>query len=244
MIIFPAIDLRQGQAVRLLQGRLEDTTVYAEDPCAVARDFARQGAEYLHVVDLDGAFAGEPVNDAVIREIVRSVPLKVQVGGGIRSMQRITDILNAGVERVILGTVAVRDPALVKQAVERYGERIVVGIDAKDGKVAVQGWAEATEISAVELGLAMQAVGVQRIVYTDISRDGMLQGPNIASSLHQATATGLKVIISGGISSLQDLRDIRREVSGGQAIEGAIIGKALYSQAFTLSEALRVAAGA
>ncbi|MDR3289079.1 MAG: 1-(5-phosphoribosyl)-5-[(5-phosphoribosylamino)methylideneamino]imidazole-4-carboxamide isomerase [Peptococcaceae bacterium] len=242
MIIFPAIDLRQGKAVRLLQGRLEDTTVYADDPCEVARDFARQGAEYLHLVDLDGAFSGEPVNDSVIREIVRAVGLKVQVGGGIRSLGRIADLLAAGVARVILGTAAVREPELVKEAVALYGDRIVVGIDAKDGNVAVQGWSEATEITAIDLGRAMKAAGIERMIFTDISRDGMLQGPNLAASLRQAAATGLKVIISGGVASLQDLRDIRKEVKAGSPIEGVIIGKALYSKAFTLKEALAAAA--
>lgn len=241
MIIFPAIDLHKGHAVRLLQGRLEDATVYAEDPTAVAREFAADGASYLHLVDLDGAFTGQPVNDEVIRKIVRAVDLKVQVGGGIRTLARVEELLELGVERVILGTVAVRDPELVAEAVHRYGERIVVGIDAKDGKVAVQGWAETTELTAEELGRSMKAVGVERIIYTDIGRDGMLQGPNLASSVNQALATGLKVIVSGGVSSLEDLRNIRKEVSAGVPIEGAIIGKALYSKAFTLKEALAVA---
>lgn len=243
MLLFPAIDLKEGKAVRLLQGRMEDATVYADDPVEVAKDFASQGAEVLHVVDLDGAFSGKPVNDEVIRQIVKSVPLKVQVGGGIRSMERIAELLDLGVERVILGTVAVKNPELVAEAAQRYGERIVVGIDAKDGNVAVQGWAETTEMSAIGLGQAMKAVGVQHVVFTDISRDGMLQGPNIESTVQLAQETGLSVIASGGISTLEDLRNLQAEAAKGISIEGAITGKALYSGAFTLRDALEAVRG-
>lgn len=241
MLIFPAIDLKEGKAVRLLQGRMEEATVYAENPRPVAEQFASQGAEYLHVVDLNGALAGRPVNDEAIREIVRAVPLKVQVGGGIRSLERIGELLKLGVNRVILGTVAVKDPALVEEAVRRYGEQVIVGIDAKDGRVAVQGWAESTELSAEELGLAMKSIGVRRIVFTDIARDGMLLGPNIESTVQLAQVTGLNLIASGGVSGLNDLRRLAEERTGGVAIEGAIIGKALYAGAFTLQEALEVA---
>ncbi len=234
MLIFPAVDLKEGKAVRLLQGRMEAATVYADDPVAVAQDFARQGAEYLHVVDLNGAFAGEPVNDEVIKKIVSSVSLKVQVGGGIRTLERVVELLKLGVERVILGTVAVRDPDLVEEAVQRYGERIVVGIDAKDGRVAVQGWAETTDLSVVELALAMKKVGVKRVIFTDIARDGMLQGVNIDSTARLAQATGLAVIASGGIAGLNQTSRSGRQ---GVLIEGAIVGKALYAGAFTLEEA-------
>lgn len=237
MLIFPAVDLKEGKAVRLLQGRMEAATVYADDPVAVAQDFARQGAEYLHVVDLNGAFAGEPVNDEVIKKIVSSVSLKVQVGGGIRTLERVVELLKLGVERVILGTVAVRDPDLVEEAVQRYGERIVVGIDAKDGRVAVQGWAETTDLSVVELALAMKKVGVKRVIFTDIARDGMLQGVNIDSTARLAQATGLAVIASGGIAGLEDLTKLRAQADQGVLIEGAIVGKALYAGAFTLEEA-------
>ncbi|MHB1652702.1 MAG: 1-(5-phosphoribosyl)-5-[(5-phosphoribosylamino)methylideneamino]imidazole-4-carboxamide isomerase [Desulfitobacteriaceae bacterium] len=240
MLVFPAIDLKEGKAVRLLQGRMEDATVYAENPVEVARGFTEQGADHLHVVDLNGAFAGKPVNDEAIREIVRTVPMQVQVGGGIRSLERIEELLHLGVKRVILGTVAVREPSLVEEAVRRYGEQIIVGIDAKDGRVAVQGWAEATDISAGELGLAMQAVGVRRIVFTDILRDGMLMGPNIESTVQLAQDTGLRVIASGGISALTDLSRLQAEATKGIPIEGAIIGKALYTGAFTLRQALLV----
>jgi phosphoribosylformimino-5-aminoimidazole carboxamide ribotide isomerase len=242
MRLFPAIDLKEGKAVRLLQGRLEDATIYADNPADVARSFLEQGAEFLHVVDLNGAFAGKPVNDQAIREIVQAVgtKMKIQVGGGIRTLERIEELLNMGVSRVILGTVAVREPELVREAVRRFGEQVVVGIDARDGMVAVQGWSEATELTATKLALAMKAEGVKRIIFTDIARDGMLQGLNLASTVQLAQETGVTVIASGGITVLQDLQDIQKEVNKGVPIEGAIVGKALYSGAFTLREALAV----
>ena len=224
----------------LNQGRLEDSTIYADHPAEVAKKFVEQGAEFLHVVDLNGAFSGRAMNDQAIREIVRSVSLKIQVGGGIRTLERIEELLSLGVSRVILGTVAVKQPELVAEAVRRFGEQVVVGIDARDGMVAVQGWAEATEISAAELGLSMKEVGVKRIIFTDIARDGMLQGPNVASTVKLAQVTGLIIIASGGISVLQDLQDLQNEVDKGVSIEGAIVGKALYSGAFTLEQALAV----
>ncbi len=239
MIIYPAIDLKDGKVVRLLQGRMEDATVYADDPAAMAAEFKAKGSDYLHVVDLNGAFAGQPVNDAAIKSIVQEVALQVQVGGGIRTLARIEELLAIGVARVILGTAAVRDPGLVKEAVKRYGEQIIVGIDATQGLVAVQGWAEKTDIRAEELGRAMKEAGVARIIFTDIARDGMLGGPNIAGTVRMAQETGLRVIASGGISALQDLLKLKAEAAGGITIEGAIVGKALYSGAFTLQEALQ-----
>lgn len=243
MLLFPAIDLKEGKAVRLRQGRLEDSTVYADNPVEVAKDFERQGAEYLHIVDLNGAFSGKPVNDGIIQQIVASVSLKIQVGGGIRTMERITELLELGVERVILGTIAVKNPELVEEAARCYGQRVIVGIDAKEGMVAVQGWAETTKMRAIDLGKAMKNVGIESIVFTDIARDGMLQGPNIESTVQMAQETGLKVIASGGISTLADLQNLQAEVQKGILIEGAITGKALYSGAFTLKEALAVAQG-
>jgi phosphoribosylformimino-5-aminoimidazole carboxamide ribotide isomerase len=243
MLLFPAIDLKEGKAVRLLQGRMEDSTIYADNPVEVAKDFEKQGANYLHIVDLNGAFSGKPVNDAIIQQIVSSVSLKIQVGGGIRTMERITELLELGVERVILGTVAVKDPELVAEAARRYGKQVIVGIDAKDGMVAVQGWAETTKMRAIDLGKAMKDVGIQSVVFTDIARDGMLQGPNIESTVQMAQETWLKVIASGGISTLADLRNLQAEVRKGISIEGAITGKALYSGAFTLKEALEAAHG-
>jgi len=238
MILYPAIDLKDGKVVRLLQGRMEDATVYSDDPAAVAADFKAMGSNYLHVVDLNGAFAGKPENDPAIRRIVENNSLQIQVGGGIRTLARIEELLELGVARVILGTVAVRDPKLVAEAVKRYGEHIIVGIDASGGSVAVQGWAEKTDIKAEELGKAMKAVGVSRVIFTDIARDGMLGGPNIVSTSRMASETGLKIIASGGISALHDLVQLKAEAERGIAIEGAIAGKALYSGAFTLQEAL------
>lgn len=239
MLVFPAIDLKEGKAVRLLQGRMEDSTVYAENPIEVAQRFLAEGSEYLHVVDLDGAFAGKAVNDTVIRNVVKKVALKVQVGGGIRTLARIEELLSLGVDRVILGTVAVRDPQLVAEAVRRYGDKIIVGIDAKAGQVAVQGWAETTEMTASELGLKMKDMGVQRIIFTDIARDGMLQGPNIEGTVQLAQVSQLQIIASGGVSSLEDLQKLQAQAASGVSIEGAIVGKALYSGAFTLAEALK-----
>lgn len=238
MLIFPAIDLKEGKAVRLLQGRMEDSTVYADNPVDVAKDFENQGAEYLHVVDLNAAFTGKPVNDETIRKIIGSVTLKVQVGGGIRTLKRIKELLDLGVERVILGTVAIQNPELVAEAARRYGEKIVVGIDALGGWVAVHGWSETTEMQAKNLALAMKDVGIKRVIYTDIARDGMLKGPNIESTVQLAKDTGINVIASGGVSTLDDLRKLQDRASMGISIEGAITGKALYSGAFTLKEAL------
>lgn len=241
MLLFPAIDLKEGKAVRLLQGRMEDSTIYSDNPVDLAKEFERQGAEYLHIVDLNGAFTGEPVNDEIIRRIVGSVALKIQVGGGIRTLERIAELIELGVERVILGTIAVKNPDLVAEAVRRYGKRVIVGIDAKNGLVAVQGWAETTEMKAIDLGKAMKAMGVESVVFTDIARDGMLQGPNLESTVQMARETGLSVIASGGITTLDDLRNLQIEALKGVALEGAITGKALYSGAFTLKEALEVA---
>ncbi|TGE38666.1 1-(5-phosphoribosyl)-5-[(5-phosphoribosylamino)methylideneamino]imidazole-4-carboxamide isomerase [Desulfosporosinus fructosivorans] len=241
MLLFPAIDLKEGKAVRLLQGRMEDSTVYSDNPVDLAKSFESQGAEYLHIVDLNGAFTGKPVNDEMIRRIVGSVALKIQIGGGIRTMERITELIELGVERVILGTIAVKNPELVAEAARRYGNRVIVGIDAKEGLVAVQGWAETTEMKAIDLGKAMKIMGVQSVVFTDIARDGMLQGPNIESTVQMARETGLSVIASGGISTLADLKNLQAEAIKGVSIEGAITGKALYSGAFTLREALEAA---
>lgn len=241
MLLFPAIDLKEGKAVRLLQGRMEDSTVYSDNPVDLAKEFESQGAEYLHIVDLNGAFTGKPINDEMIRRIVGNVLMKIQVGGGIRTMERITELIELGVERVILGTIAVKNPELVAEATRRYGTRVIVGIDAKDGLVAVQGWAETTEMRAIDLGKAMKVLGVQSVVFTDIARDGMLQGPNIESTVQMARETGLSVIASGGITTLADLRNLQVEALKGVALEGAITGKALYSGAFTLKEALEAA---
>ncbi|MCL1852220.1 MAG: 1-(5-phosphoribosyl)-5-[(5-phosphoribosylamino)methylideneamino]imidazole-4-carboxamide isomerase [Peptococcaceae bacterium] len=243
MIVFPAIDLKNGHAVRLRQGVMDDATVYSDDPLAVARGFEAQGASYLHVVDLDGAVAGTMVNWTVLECLVKATNLNVQVGGGIRSMERIESLLGLGVDRVILGTAAVREPLLVEQAVTRFGsDRIVVGIDAKNGRVAVEGWVKTSDVSAEELGLSMRDMGVTRVIYTDIHRDGMLTGADIDGAAKLADRTRLKVIVSGGVASLDELRLIRCHIVQGVGFEGAVLGKALYSGAFSLREALETAA--
>ena len=240
MKIYPAIDLKDGQVVRLRQGQLEKATVYATDPTEVAAAFEAKGAEHLHVVDLNGAFVGKPVNDRAIERIAQNVGLQIQVGGGVRTLERIEQLLGIGESRVILGTVAVKNPQLVAEAVQRYGDRIVVGIDAQNGMVAVEGWAEKTSLKAEELGQAMREIGVSEVIFTDIARDGMLSGANIESTVRMAEKTGLNVIASGGISSLEDLSRLKFEAARGISIAGAIIGKALYEGNLTLEQALAV----
>jgi phosphoribosylformimino-5-aminoimidazole carboxamide ribotide isomerase len=241
MIIFPAIDIRGGKCVRLTEGRFDAETVYADDPVAMARRWAAEGAEYLHVVDLDGALAGQPVNLAIVAGIAASVGIPVQLGGGIRTLAGIEAVLAAGVARVILGSVAVKQPALVKEACAAHGERIVVGIDAKDGVAAVEGWGVSGGVGAEELAARMAAAGVARIIYTDIARDGMLTGVNVAATRSLAKAAGVPVIASGGVSSLGDIAAVKAAEADG--VEGVIIGKALYSGAVELPAALKAARG-
>ena len=245
MIIFPAIDLRRGRCVRLRQGRAEDETVYDDDPAAAAVRWVAQGAEWLHVVNLDGAF-GETEGDtgrsinlqrlAEIRAAVLGTP--IQFGGGIRSLADVETALNLGASRAILGTVAVQDPGLVSEAVARFGaERIVAGIDARDGQVATHGWLETSDTTAIALGREMGSRGVVRVVYTDIARDGMLTGVNVEATAALARDTGLQVIASGGVASLEDV--VRLQAQGD--IEGVIIGQALYTGAVSLVNAIRTA---
>ena len=241
MIIFPAIDIRGGKCVRLTEGRFDAETVFADDPAAMAGRWAAEGAEYLHVVDLDGALAGQPVNLDIVKRIVASVAIPVQLGGGIRTLASIEAILAAGVARVILGSVAVRQPALVKEACAAYGDRVVVGIDAKDGVAAVEGWGVSGGVAAVELAARMAAAGVARIIYTDISRDGTLSGVNVATTGALAKVAGIPVIASGGVSGLADIVAVKAAEADG--VEGVIIGKALYIGAVELPAALRVARG-
>jgi phosphoribosylformimino-5-aminoimidazole carboxamide ribotide isomerase len=249
MIVFPAIDLRQGRCVRLRQGRAEDETVFGEDPAAMARRWVEEGAQWLHVVNLDGAFgerAGaeeRPVNLQRLEQIRTAVPqTPIQFGGGVRSLDDVQTALDLGASRVVLGTAAVRNPELVGEAVSRFGPgSIVAGIDARDGKAAIHGWQETSEVTAAVLGHMMRNLGVERVVYTDISRDGMLTGVNVEATADLARATGLRVIASGGVASLDDIRRVRAEADAG--IEGVIAGQALYTGALDLSEALQVAAG-
>jgi phosphoribosylformimino-5-aminoimidazole carboxamide ribotide isomerase len=226
MILFPAIDLKGGQCVRLLRGEMSAATVFNDDPAAQARDFAAAGFEYLHVVDLDGAFAGRPVNEAAVAAIAGATALPVQLGGGIRDEARIAHWLGRGVARVILGTVALRDPGLVKRACKAHPGRIVVGIDARDGKVAVEGWAETSEMAALDLALRFEDAGAAAIVYTDIDRDGALGGANVAATAALAEALTTPVIASGGVGSLDDLRALKAVEASGLA--GVICGRALY----------------
>ena len=238
MILFPAIDIRNGRCVRLTEGKFECETVFAEDPAEMAVRWADAGAEYLHVVDLDGALAGQSSNTEVIKRILAKVKIPVQVGGGIRTLANIEKMLALGVTRVILGSVAVRDPELVRAACQKFPGQVVVGIDAKNGEVAVEGWGIGGGIGAVELAKKMAAVGVEHIIFTDISRDGMLSGVNVEATAELAKTSGIKVIASGGVSSLADIKALQAHAADG--IEGCIIGKAIYTGALDLKEALAV----
>ena len=238
MILFPAIDIINGRCVRLTEGKFECETVFAEDPAEMAVRWADAGAEYLHVVDLDGALAGQSSNTEVIKRILAKVKIPVQVGGGIRTLANIEKMLALGVTRVILGSVAVRDPELVREACQKFPGQVVVGIDAKNGEVAVEGWGIGGGIGAVELAKKMAAVGVERIIFTDISRDGMLSGVNVEATAELAKTSGIKVIASGGVSSLADIKALQAHAADG--IEGCIIGKAIYTGALDLKEALAV----
>jgi phosphoribosylformimino-5-aminoimidazole carboxamide ribotide isomerase len=241
MILFPAIDLKDGACVRLLRGRREDATLYNRDPAAQARLFARAGAAWLHIVDLDGAFAGHAVNEDAVRGILAAVEIPLQLGGGIRDMGRIEAWLAAGVRRVILGTAALRDPDLVRGACKKFPERIVVGIDARGGKVAVEGWAQTSEMAALDLARRFEDAGVAAIVYTDIEKDGALAGPNVAETAALARAISTPVIASGGVSSLADL--LALQAHEGDGIIGVIAGRALYDGRLDLAEALKAMAG-
>ncbi len=226
MILYPAIDLKSGECVRLVQGDMEKATVFNKDPAAQAEAFARQGFTHLHVVDLDGAFAGKPMNAEAVDQILSRVKLRVQLGGGIRDLATIEAWLGKGVARVVIGTAAVRDPAFVRDAARRYHGKIAVGIDAKGGKVAVEGWAKTSEMTAVELGKKFEDAGVSALIYTDIARDGALQGLNIEATLALANAVAIPVIASGGLASLADIE--RLLMPDCKKLAGAIAGRALY----------------
>jgi phosphoribosylformimino-5-aminoimidazole carboxamide ribotide isomerase len=236
MILFPAIDLKDGKCVRLLRGRMDRATVYSEDPPAQARAFEDAGSRWLHLVDLDGAFAGRPVNAEVVRAILAAVTIPAQLGGGIRDLATIESWLEAGIARIILGTAALRDPALVRAACRRFPGRVVVGIDARAGRVAVAGWAETSEMEATALALAFEDSGAAAIVYTDIERDGALEGPNLAATAALARALRTPVIASGGIASLDDIAALKAK-----GIPGAILGRALYDGRVDLKSALALA---
>ncbi|MDP5217848.1 1-(5-phosphoribosyl)-5-[(5-phosphoribosylamino)methylideneamino]imidazole-4-carboxamide isomerase [Ruegeria sp. 2205SS24-7] len=235
MILYPAIDLKDGQAVRLLRGEMEAATVFNDDPAAQARAFVEAGCEWLHLVDLNGAFAGEPVNAAPVEAILRDCGVPAQLGGGIRDMATIEGWLDKGLARVILGTVAVENPDLVREAARAFPGKVAVGIDARNGKVATKGWAEETDVEVTDLARQFEDAGVAAIIYTDINRDGAMQGPNIEATAALARAISIPVIASGGVSSINDLIALR---DCGADLNGAISGRALYDGAIDLSEAL------
>lgn len=236
MILFPAIDLKDGQCVRLKHGHMDQATVYNTDPAAQAKAFEDQGFGWLHVVDLNGAFAGTSVNGSAVDAILKATKNPVQLGGGIRTLEHIESWLTRGLARVILGTVAVRDPALVIEACRKFPGKVAVGIDAKGGKVAVEGWAEASELGVIELAKKFEGAGVAAIIYTDIDRDGVLTGINWASTLELAEAVAIPVIASGGLASLDDIR--RMLEPDARKLEGAISGRALYDGRIDPQEAL------
>ena len=246
MILFPAIDLKNGQCVRLEQGDMARATVFNLDPAAQARSFATQGFEYLHVVDLDGAFAGKPVNADAVERMLKTVTMPVQLGGGIRDLKTVEAWLGKGITRVIIGTAAVRDPAFVKQAAKTFPGRVAVGLDARDGKVAVEGWAETSEVTALEIAQRFEDAGVAAIIFTDIARDGLLKGLNLDATIALADSISIPVIASGGLASIEDVKAML--MPRAKKLAGAIAGRALYdgrldpAQAQALIRAARAAA--
>jgi len=238
MILFPAIDLKEGLAVRLQQGDMARATVFHKDPAQQAHTFETQGFKHLHVVDLDGAFAGKPMNGAAVERILKTVSMCVQLGGGIRDMATVDAWLDKGINRVIIGTAAVRNPALVKDAAKKYPGKIAVGLDARDGKVTVQGWAEISELSALDIARRFEDAGVAAIVYTDVTRDGMLKGLNLDATIALADAVSIPVIASGGLASIEDIKAMLEPRA--RKLEGAIAGRALYDGRLDAAEALKL----
>ena len=239
MIIIPAVDIKEGKCVRLLQGRKDDETVYSDDPAAMAFKWERLGARLVHVIDLDGAFSKSPQNIASIRQILHAVDVPIQLGGGIRNEETVQRYLEMGVKRVIIGTEAIRRPAFVKKVCRSYPNRILVGIDARNGQVAIEGWTQSTQIDAIDLARQFEDCGVAAINFTDIHRDGMQTGPNIEETRRLAEAVEIPVVASGGVSTIQDIYNLLPlEASG---VVGVITGKALYSGSLDFGEALKVA---
>ncbi|RBW71200.1 1-(5-phosphoribosyl)-5-[(5-phosphoribosylamino)methylideneamino]imidazole-4-carboxamide isomerase [Bacillus taeanensis] len=235
--IYPAIDMRGGKCVRLLQGDYNQETVYGDSPFDMAKQFVEQGADWIHMVDLDGAKAGKRVNHEYVLQVAKELPAKVQIGGGIRNEEDVAFYLEKGVDRVILGSSAISDPDFVKKMLKQYGEKIAIGIDARDGYVAVEGWLKTSEVTAEELALELKEHGAEVFIFTDISKDGTLSGPNVEAIVKLAEATGKEVIASGGVSQLSDLEVLSESKEKG--VGGAIVGKALYTNQFSLSDALR-----
>ncbi|WP_398470642.1 1-(5-phosphoribosyl)-5-[(5-phosphoribosylamino)methylideneamino]imidazole-4-carboxamide isomerase [Tardiphaga sp.] len=238
MILFPAIDLKNGQCVRLEQGDMARATVFNLDPAAQAKSFEDQGFEYLHVVDLDGAFAGKPVNAQAVEAMLQRVKIPVQLGGGIRDLATIEAWLSKGITRVIIGTAAVRDPALVKEAAKKFPGRVAVGLDARDGKVAVEGWADVSTVTALDIAQRFEDAGVAAIIFTDIARDGMLKGINWDATIALADAISIPVIASGGLASIDDIKAMLEPRA--KKLEGAISGRALYDGRIDPAEALKL----
>ena len=234
MRLYPAIDIKDGKCVRLTQGLFDNVNVYSDTPWEIAKEFEKAGAKFIHVVDLDGALKGRSVNAEVIRKIASSVNIPIELGGGIRTLENIKEVLELGVYRAIIGTKAVENPEFIREAIEKFGaEHIVVGVDAKDGYVAVEGWEKLSDKTALSMALAMKDMGIKTIVYTDISKDGMLQGPNVEQTKLLSDKTGIDIIASGGVSGMDDLRNIQNA-----GIHGAIIGKAIYEKRINLKEAV------
>ena len=239
MVIFPAIDIRGGKCVRLFQGDFKQETVFSNNPEEMAEQWASQGASYLHIVDLDGARSGSPVNVFIIKKILETVQIPIEVGGGIRSLDNIYDLLEMGVDRVILGSAAVDNPSLVKQAAREFGESVIVGIDAKNGKVAVHGWDDTSEITSTDLAMRMGDAGITTIIFTDIAKDGTLSGVNAERFANIAIRSGISVIASGGVGSIADIKALKKYEKDG--VVGVILGKSIYTGKLDLTEAIAVA---
>ena len=235
MKIIPAIDLKNGRCVRLIQGKEDRETVYVEDPVETALSFEEQGAQQIHLVDLDGAFRGESKNLEQVEQIAQAIKVPLELGGGIRSLDDIPRVFDLGVSFVIIGTIAVKNPKILEEAIERFGNQLILGLDAKDGKVAVSGWVEITEFSDEEFAIQWKQFGIDRVIYTDIARDGMLTGPNLSSLRRMAISTGLKVTASGGVSSLDDLKQLAELER--DRVDEVIVGKAIYERQLDLQEA-------
>lgn len=242
MNIYPAIDLKEGQCVRLVQGKAENKTVYSSDPGSMAAAFQSQGAEWLHVVDLDGAFNGQPSNTEAIKQIAARISIPFQVGGGLRRKEDVENVLAMGAARVIIGTRAVSSPAFVEELLASFGpDRIILGLDARDGLVAIEGWVEKSTLQALDFAKSMQKLGIKTAIYTDVSRDGLLQGPNLEAISQMAEQSGLQIIASGGVSTVDNICKLRALEACG--VTGAIVGKALYDGKITLKDALAAAKG-
>jgi phosphoribosylformimino-5-aminoimidazole carboxamide ribotide isomerase len=242
MIIYPAIDLKQGEVVRLRQGDMDKATVYGSDPAAVAKDFEESGFEWIHVVDLDGAFAGQTINLPAVEAVIDCVKIPVQLGGGIRDMAAVEGWIGRGISRIILGTAAVRDPDFVKRAAKEFPGKVAVGVDAKKGKVAVEGWAEVSELTALELAKRFEDAGVAAIIYTDIARDGLLKGLDLKGTRALAKAVSIPIIASGGLAGIADIKALLKPAN--KIIAGTIAGRALYDGRLDAKEALALAKGA